>query len=102
MAFGTILRSNCSNVAMVAGPAHAALEKSVGTGGQLHPGRRAKSSQSTRGSMLSSRMTTGLERVARALFELDANPPDGPQGCKPLWRDHLPQSPAHPTRHVYG
>src|SRR3546814_17210769 len=37
MAFGTILRSNCSNVAMVAGPAHAALEKSVGTGGKLHP-----------------------------------------------------------------
>lgn len=94
MAFGTILRSNCSNVAMVAGPAHAALEKSVGTGGKLHPGRRAKSSQSTRGSMLSSRMTTGLERVARALCELDANPPDATMGGKPLWRDYLPEASA--------
>ena len=44
--------------------------------------------------MLSSRMTTGLERVARALCVLDANPPDGTMGGKPLWRDYLPEATA--------
>src|SRR3546814_18990234 len=44
--------------------------------------------------MLSSRMTTGLERVARALCELDANPPDATMGGKPLWRDYLPEASA--------
>src|SRR3546814_17892640 len=33
MAFGTILRSNCSHVALVAGPVPDALDKSIVTGG---------------------------------------------------------------------
>ena len=37
-------------------------------------------------------MTTGLERVARALCELDANPPDATMGGKPLWQDYLPEA----------
>ena len=38
------------------------------------------------------RMTTGLERVARALCELDANPPDATMDGKPLWQDYLPEA----------
>ena len=37
-------------------------------------------------------MTTGLERVARALCELDANPPNATMGGKPLWQDYLPEA----------
>lgn len=37
-------------------------------------------------------MTPGLERVARALCELDANPPDATMGGKPLWQDYLPEA----------
>ncbi len=37
-------------------------------------------------------MTTGLDRVARALCELDANPPDATMGGKPLWQDYLPEA----------
>lgn len=37
-------------------------------------------------------MTTGLERVARALCELDANPPDATMEGKPLWQDYLPEA----------
>jgi hypothetical protein len=37
-------------------------------------------------------MTTGLERVARALCELDANPPDATMDGKPLWQDYLPEA----------
>ena len=37
-------------------------------------------------------MTSGLERVARALCELDANPPDATMGGKPLWQDYLPEA----------
>lgn len=37
-------------------------------------------------------MTTGLERVARALCELDANPPDATMDGRPLWRDYLPEA----------
>lgn len=37
-------------------------------------------------------MTSGLERVARALCELDANPPDAKMGGKPLWQDYLPEA----------
>ncbi len=39
-------------------------------------------------------MTSGLERVARALCELDANPPDATMGGKPLWQDYLPEAQA--------
>ncbi len=42
--------------------------------------------------MLSLGMTTGLERVARALCELDANPPDARMGGKPRWQDYLPEA----------
>lgn len=34
-------------------------------------------------------MKIGLERVARALCELDANPPDATIDGKPLWQDYL-------------
>lgn len=37
-------------------------------------------------------MTNGLERVARALCELDANPPDATMEGKPLWQDYLPEA----------
>ena len=37
-------------------------------------------------------MSSGLERVARALCELDANPPDATMGGKPLWQDYLPEA----------
>lgn len=37
-------------------------------------------------------MTTGVERVARALCELDANPPDATMDGKPLWQDYLPEA----------
>src|SRR3546814_14247791 len=37
-------------------------------------------------------MKTGLERVARALCELDANPPDATMDGKPLWQDYLPEA----------
>ncbi len=37
-------------------------------------------------------MTSGLERVARALCELDANPPDARMDGKPLWQDYLPEA----------
>ncbi|MGV1681723.1 hypothetical protein [Sphingopyxis sp. NJF-3] len=37
-------------------------------------------------------MTTGLERVARALCELDANPPNATMDGKPLWQDYLPEA----------
>jgi hypothetical protein len=37
-------------------------------------------------------MTTGLERVARALCELDANPPDATMNGMPLWQDYLPEA----------
>lgn len=37
-------------------------------------------------------MTDGLERVARALCELDANPPDATMDGKPLWQDYLPEA----------
>ncbi|MBL0770076.1 hypothetical protein JI743_14795 [Sphingopyxis sp. DHUNG17] len=37
-------------------------------------------------------MKTGLERVARALCELDANPPDARMDGKPLWQDYLPEA----------
>lgn len=37
-------------------------------------------------------MTSGLERVAHALCELDANPPDATMGGKPLWQDYLPEA----------
>lgn len=37
-------------------------------------------------------MTSGLERVARALCELDANPPDATMDGKPLWQDYLPEA----------
>lgn len=95
LAFGTILCSNCSNDAMVAGPAHAALKKSVGTGGQLHPPPNAQSPPNLRGVLCYPlEMTTGLERVARALCVLDANPPDATMGGKPLWRDYLPEASA--------
>lgn len=34
-------------------------------------------------------MTTGLERVAHALCELDADPSDATMDGKPLWKDYL-------------
>ena len=37
-------------------------------------------------------MTSGLERVARALCELDANPPNATMGGKPLWQNYLPEA----------
>lgn len=37
-------------------------------------------------------MTTGLERVACALCELDANPPDAMMDGKPHWKDYLPET----------
>lgn len=37
-------------------------------------------------------MTKGLERVARALCELDGNPPDARMDGKPLWQDYLPEA----------
>lgn len=37
-------------------------------------------------------MKTGLERVARALCELDANPPDATMNGKPLWQNYLPEA----------
>lgn len=37
-------------------------------------------------------MTSGLERVARALCELDAHPPDATMDGKPLWQDYLPEA----------
>ena len=37
-------------------------------------------------------MTSGLERVARALCELDANPPHATMDGKPLWQDYLPKA----------
>jgi hypothetical protein len=37
-------------------------------------------------------MTYALERVARALCELDANPPDATMDGKPLWQDYLPEA----------
>lgn len=37
-------------------------------------------------------MKTGQERVARALCELDANPPDATMDGKPLWWDYLPEA----------
>lgn len=37
-------------------------------------------------------MTSGLERVARALCELDANPPNATMDGKPLWQDYLPEA----------
>ncbi|WP_337180281.1 hypothetical protein [Sphingopyxis granuli] len=37
-------------------------------------------------------MKTCLERVARALCELDANPPDATMDGKPLWQDYLPEA----------
>ena len=37
-------------------------------------------------------MKTGLERVARALCELDANPPNATMDGKPLWQDYLPEA----------
>ena len=37
-------------------------------------------------------MKTGLERVARALCELDAHPPDVTMDGKPLWWDYLPEA----------
>lgn len=37
-------------------------------------------------------MTTGLERVARALCELDAHPPDATMDGKPLWQNYLPEA----------
>lgn len=37
-------------------------------------------------------MTTGLERVARALCELDANPPNATMDGKPLWQSYLPEA----------
>jgi hypothetical protein len=37
-------------------------------------------------------MTTGLERVARALCELDGNPPGAAMHGKPLWQDYLPEA----------
>lgn len=39
-------------------------------------------------------MTSGLERVARALCEMDANPPDATMDGKPLWQDYLPEAQA--------
>ena len=39
-------------------------------------------------------MTSGLERVARALCELDANPTDARMDGKPLWQDYLPEAQA--------
>jgi hypothetical protein len=39
-------------------------------------------------------MKNGLERVARALCELDANPPDATMDGKPLWQDYLPEASA--------
>ena len=36
-------------------------------------------------------MTTGLERVACALCELDAKPPDATLDGKPHWKDYLPE-----------
>lgn len=39
-------------------------------------------------------MTSGLERVARGLCELDANPPDATMDGKPLWQDYLPEASA--------
>ncbi|HET6523164.1 hypothetical protein [Sphingopyxis sp.] len=37
-------------------------------------------------------MTYCLERVARALCELDGNPPDATMGGKSLWQDYLPEA----------
>ena len=37
-------------------------------------------------------MTSGLERVARALCELDVYPPDATMEGKPLWQDYLPEA----------
>ncbi len=37
-------------------------------------------------------MTSGLGRVARALCELDANPPDATMDGKPLWHGYLPEA----------
>jgi len=37
-------------------------------------------------------MKTGLERVARALCELDGNPPQATMGGRPLWQDYLPEA----------
>eukprot|EP00456_Euglypha_rotunda_P007587 TRINITY_DN11364_c1_g1_i1.p1 TRINITY_DN11364_c1_g1~~TRINITY_DN11364_c1_g1_i1.p1 ORF type:complete len:117 (-),score=20.92 TRINITY_DN11364_c1_g1_i1:431-781(-) len=39
-------------------------------------------------------MTSGLQRVARALCELDANPPEARMDGKPLWQDYLPEAQA--------
>src|SRR3546814_15642712 len=39
-------------------------------------------------------MTSGLERVARALCELDANPPNARMDGKSLWEDYLPEAQA--------
>lgn len=37
-------------------------------------------------------MSTSLERVARALCEQDAHPPDARMGGKPLWQDYLSEA----------
>jgi hypothetical protein len=37
-------------------------------------------------------MMTALERVARALCELDGNPPNATMDGKPLWQDYLPEA----------
>lgn len=37
-------------------------------------------------------MSSGLERVARAFCELNADPPDATMGGKPLWQDYLAEA----------
>ena len=37
-------------------------------------------------------MITGLERVARALCELDGHPANATMDGKPLWHDYLPEA----------
>lgn len=37
-------------------------------------------------------MKSALERVARALCELDGNPPEAKMEAEALWRDYLPEA----------
>jgi hypothetical protein len=37
-------------------------------------------------------VSNGLERVARALCELDGHPPGATMDGKPLWQDYLPEA----------
>ena len=37
-------------------------------------------------------MSNGLERVARAMCELDGHPPGATMDGKPLWEDYLPEA----------